>query len=83
MTLSSRLVLLTAGVAVRRANRERRRVLERELAAYSSAADLADISAMVERYPDAQTGEVRSILAWQSMRRPAPWGPVVRESPFG
>lgn len=66
MTLSSGLLVFSASFALRRAARERRRALEKELAAYTSASDLADLSAMMERYPDGQTAEMRSILARQS-----------------
>lgn len=70
MTLSSRLLLVTASFALSRAARERHRQLERDLAAYTSDSDLADLSAMMERYPDGQTAEMRAILGSQSLPQP-------------
>lgn len=45
---------------------ERRRELERELAAYSTPAQRCDLSATFDRYPDSITYELRDILARQA-----------------
>ncbi|HEX4831940.1 MAG TPA: hypothetical protein VH478_12700 [Trebonia sp.] len=42
-----------------------RRSLLRELSAYTSANDLNDIEGMLSRYQDAETREIRQILAVQ------------------
>ncbi len=47
----------------RRAARGARTSLERDLAGYTSAADLNDLNATLDRYSDEQTEEVRRILA--------------------
>ena len=47
--------------------RARRRELERELAAYSTPDQRCDLEATFDRYPDSATGELRDILARQSM----------------
>ena len=39
--------------------------LERELASYSSAADLNDLHAILDRYSDQETAQIRRILASQ------------------
>jgi hypothetical protein len=41
--------------------------LERELAGYSTPADRSDLAAILDRYPDDVTGELRDILASQAM----------------
>jgi len=69
MTLSARLVTLTARTVVHRAARERRRALERELAAYSSPAERTDLFGMLTRYADDEVIELRLILEEQE---PAP-----------
>jgi hypothetical protein len=49
-----------------RENREARAgraALERELASYSSAADLNDLHAILDRYSDNETAQIRRILA--------------------
>ncbi len=48
-----------------------RRALERELAAYSTPAQRRDLDAILDRYPDRDTRELRDILA----RHPAPADP--------
>ena len=37
--------------------------LERELASYTSQSDLDDLYAMLDRYPDRETAQIRRILA--------------------
>jgi hypothetical protein len=46
-------------------NRARHARLRRELAAYSTPADRRDLEALLEQYPDGETGELRAILAGQ------------------
>jgi hypothetical protein len=45
----------------------RRRALERELAAYSTPAQRRDLDAILDRYPDGDTRELREILASQRL----------------
>jgi len=40
-----------------------RAALERELAGYSSASDLNDLHAILDRYSDHETAQIRRILA--------------------
>ena len=42
--------------------------LARELATYSSPADLADLDAILDRYSDQETADIRRILAAQRSR---------------
>ncbi len=42
--------------------------LERELASYNSAADLDDLHAILDRYSDTETRDIRRILAAQASR---------------
>ncbi len=42
--------------------------LARELASYSSPADLADLDAILDRYSDQETADIRRILATQRSR---------------
>jgi hypothetical protein len=44
-------------------DREQRSQLERELAAYSTPAQRCDLVAILDRYPDGITHEIRDILA--------------------
>ena len=46
-----------------RAARAARRSLARELAGYTSSRDLADLDAILDRYGDDQTADIRRILA--------------------
>jgi hypothetical protein len=52
-----------------RENRVRQARLRRELAAYSSPAQRRDLEAILDRYPDGETSELRAILASQAMAR--------------
>ena len=45
--------------------RAARAALERELASYSTPADLDDLHAILDRYSDEETAEIRRILAAQ------------------
>jgi hypothetical protein len=44
----------------------RRRELERELAAYTTPGQRRDLEAILDRYPDSVTSELRDILVWQA-----------------
>ena len=55
--------------ASRKPRRARRAgALERELASYNSAADLDDLHAILDRYSDTETADIRRILAAQRSR---------------
>jgi len=69
MRLRTNLLVFRAAVLLRRANRRRRRQLTAELASYSTEADLNDLYAMLNTYPDGQTHEVREILHQQWLYR--------------
>ena len=64
MDLRTRHLVFQAALLLRRANSRRRRQLEAELATYTSHADLNDLYALLDTYPDGQTHEIREIL-WQ------------------
>jgi hypothetical protein len=51
--------------------RARQARLRRELAAYSTPADRRDLEAILEQYPDGETGELRAILAGQAVANTA------------
>ena len=68
MDFWSKVLVWRTAVLLRRANHERRSVLRRELAAYTSA-ELLDLEAVIERYPLGQTHELRSMLAAQRFQR--------------
>jgi hypothetical protein len=68
MDVWTRVLVWHTGLVLRRANRRRRRLLRRELAAYT-AAELVDLEAAVERYPLGQTQELRSMLAGQRLQQ--------------
>ena len=48
-----------------REERAARAALERELASYTSASDLNDLHAILDRYSDQETAQIRRILASQ------------------
>ena len=48
--------------------RAARTALERELSSYSSASDLDDLHAILDRYNDRETVQIRRILASQRIR---------------
>ena len=48
-----------------REGRAARSALERELASYHSATDLNDLHAILDRYSDRETAQIRRILARQ------------------
>jgi hypothetical protein len=47
----------------RRAARAARKSLERDLASYTSARDLNDLDAILDRYSNEETADIRGILA--------------------
>ena len=59
----------------------RRRELERELAAYSTPDQRCDLEAILDRYPDSATGELREILTRQAAAAAPP--PSAVTSPYG
>jgi len=61
------LLLFSAPLVPARADRTRRSELERELAGYSTPVQRRDVEAMLDRYPDDMTNELRDILARQAM----------------
>ena len=66
MTILGKLVVREATRALQTAQRRRIRALERELTQFSTAADRADLAATLDRYPDHQTEEIRTILERQA-----------------
>jgi hypothetical protein len=46
-----------------RDTRASRKALERDLATYTSQSDLDDLRAILDRYPDEKTADIRRILA--------------------
>jgi hypothetical protein len=50
----------------RRAAKRDRAVLQRQMASYANHADRLDLQATLDRYPDDETEELRSILAAQA-----------------
>ncbi len=56
-----------------------RRQLAAELSTYTSANELLELEAMMDRYDDGDTEEIRSILATQAANRRF----AVRRGPFG
>jgi hypothetical protein len=67
MTLAARIIVARAQATSRKAARKRRAELEREMAGYANGADRCDFEAILDRYPDGATHELRSILASQYM----------------
>ena len=49
----------------RRAAKRERAALQRQMASYANHADRLDLQATLDRYPDEETAELRSILAAQ------------------
>jgi hypothetical protein len=80
MDLSTRFVMCQAARLVRKANRRRRQQLAAELATYTSDADLNDLYALLDAYPDGQTSEIREILGQQQIRRAPGRSPARRWS---
>jgi hypothetical protein len=81
MGLGERLLLNRAEAVARRAARQRRLDLERELAGYDSGSQRCDFEATLERYPDGVTHELREILSRQQMAREARAFPAIGRGP--
>ena len=64
--LAARLILVCANRTTRRAARERRKTLERELGGYRTTAERDDLFATLDQYPDGMTHELREILSQQT-----------------
>lgn len=47
-----------------RAAHARRAALARDLASFDTPADLLDLSAMLDRYPDQDTAQLRATVRW-------------------
>ena len=58
------------------ADNSRHRALERELAAYSTPSQRRDLDAILDRYPDGDTRELRDILARQRLAAEASQPPA-------
>ncbi|GAA0519028.1 hypothetical protein Ade02nite_80030 [Paractinoplanes deccanensis] len=69
MELRTRLLIFRCDYLLRRANHRRRRRLAAELASYTSHAELNELYAVLDTYPDGQTHEIRQILRAQAIRR--------------
>ncbi len=69
MSLAARILVFRAQATSRKAARKRRAQLEREMASYAACSGLSDFEAILDRYPDGVTRELRGILARQSMAR--------------
>jgi hypothetical protein len=67
MSLAARIFVARAQATSRKAARQRRAQLERELAGYAASAGRGDLEAILERYPGGSVHELRSILARQAM----------------
>ena len=66
--LSSLWTMVRTQVRESREEHAERARLERELASYSSPADLDDLHAILDRYSDQETADIRRILAAQRIR---------------
>jgi hypothetical protein len=69
MQLHAHLLVFWADLLLRVANRRRRRRLTAELSSYVSHAELNDLHALLDTYPDGQTHEIRQILRQQQTNR--------------
>jgi hypothetical protein len=67
MTLAARIFVARVHLISRKAARDRRAALVRELAGYATPAERADFEAILDRYPPGATREIRAILARQAM----------------
>ena len=67
MSIATRILVMRAQAANRKAARRRRTVLERELAGYCTPAQRADFEATLDAYPDGVTWELREVLARQAL----------------
>jgi len=67
MGLAERRLLNRAVAVTRKAARQRRLALERELGGYNTPDQQCDLEATLDRYPDGVTYELREILSRQRM----------------
>jgi hypothetical protein len=67
MSLATRMLVARAQATSRKAARQRRAQLERELAGYAASPAGYDFEAILDRYPGGSVRELRSILARQAM----------------
>ncbi len=72
-------VRATISVKIRWRDTLRERRLAAELSTYTTPAELRELEAMMERYDDGETEEIRSILATQAAERRF----ASRRGPFG
>jgi hypothetical protein len=68
MDLNARHLVWRTSLMVRRAERERRRRLTRELADYRTSAERDEIFAAIERCPSAGREEIRRLLVRAALR---------------
>ncbi len=69
MDVRARVLVWHAGLVLRRAARQRRRRLVRELSCYRTPAEVDDLYAAIERSPERQTQELRALLGAQRWRQ--------------
>jgi hypothetical protein len=62
-------VSITLGSRARELRRRRSTDLRRELSCYSTPSELRDLEAILDRYADDETEEIRAVLAGQAMNR--------------
>lgn len=62
-TISPRLAAIRDELRKARATRAARKSLERDLSAYTTVSDLNDLGAILDRYSDEDTAQIRHILA--------------------
>ena len=62
-TVSPRLAAIRGELREAREARAARKALERDLASYTTQADLNDLDAILERHSDEETADIRRILA--------------------
>jgi hypothetical protein len=71
MRMSGRILVLSAGRLLRRADRERRAELDRQLSGYTPV-QRRDLLATLDRYPDSATRELREAICRLNRREPPP-----------
>ncbi len=68
MDVRARVLVWHAGLVLRRAARQRRRELIRELSCYTTPAEVDDLCAAIDRCPEGQAHELRALLRAQQWR---------------
>jgi hypothetical protein len=66
-TTAPLLTTIRARTRAARGSRATRKTLEREIASYTSEQDLNDLHAILDRYSDRETADIRRILAAHSI----------------